>query len=269
MVKKRLIFTLLYTGGKFALSRNFNLQEVGDTDWLQKNYNFSFISHAIDELIIIDVSRNAIETDDFCESVKIITKGCFVPITIGGHVDHLEVARKYLNSGADKLLINSILFNDFALVQKLAEEFGEQCLIAAVDFKKQNDHYTIFTNQGSTAILENPKQAIQKILNMPIGELLLNSIDRDGTGQGLDLEILGLLPTSNIKPVIVSGGIGNFSHLYSGFTNPKVDAVATANLLNFVGDSLIEARKSLIEGNVQLPMWDNGFYQTIGMSGND
>lgn len=268
MVKKRLIFTLLYSGEKFTLSRNFKLQEVGDIEWLQKNYNFSFISHAIDELIIIDVSRNAKQTDDFCKNVKIITKGCFVPITIGGHIDSLEVARKYLNSGADKLLINSILFDDSALVQKLAEEFGEQCLVAAVDLKKQNDHHTIFTKQGSTAILENPSQVIEKILNMQIGELLLNSIDRDGTGQGLDLEILDLLPIRNIKPVIVSGGIGNFSHLHSGFTNPKVDAVATANLLNFVGDSLIEARKSLIERNVQLPMWDNSVYQSIGLFGN-
>ena len=92
MLKKRLIFTLLYNNGKFVLSRNFRLQEVGDINWLQTHYNFSSISRAIDELIILDVSRNYIDSELFLENVKQITKGCFVPITIGGHLHSLKQA---------------------------------------------------------------------------------------------------------------------------------------------------------------------------------
>ena len=264
MLKKRVIFTLLFSEGKFALSRNFRLQEVGDVEWLQKNYNFSHISHAIDELIIIDVSRTHVESESFCEIVKRITKGCFVPITIGGKIDELKKAKKYLNSGADKLLINSILFNNNELVRNLSEEFGEQCLVAAVDLKQQDGTYRIFTNQGTSAQSGSAVEWIERILAMPIGELLMNSIDRDGTGNGLDFEILNLLPKSVDKPIIFSGGIGNFNQLYAGFENTKIDAVATANLLNFVGDGLIEARKSLIEKGIPLPIWDNNFYHMIG-----
>jgi cyclase len=242
MLKKRLIFTLLFSEGKFALSRNFRLQEVGNLEWLQKNYNFSQISHAIDELIIIDVSRNSATSEAFCETVKLISKGCFVPITIGGKIDSLKKAKEYLNSGADKLLINSVLFKNQELVQSLSEEFGEQCLVAAVDLKQQGNIYTVFTDQGSSAQPGSAKELIESILAMPIGELLINSIDRDGTGNGLDYEILNLLPMTVHKPIIFSGGIGNFRQLHSGFENTNLDAVATANLLNFVGDGLIEAR---------------------------
>jgi imidazole glycerol-phosphate synthase subunit HisF len=264
MLKKRLIFTLLFSEKKFVLSRNFRLQAVGDFEWLQKNYNFSQISHAIDELIIIDVSRNYLDSEAFCEIVKLVTKGCFVPITIGGKIDSLKKAREYLNSGADKLLINSILFKDKALVQDLSEEFGEQCLVASVDIKQQEGAYSIFTEQGTSARPGNAEELIERILVMPVGELLINSIDRDGTGNGLDFEILKLLPKNVNKPVIFSGGIGNFDQLYSGFENTKLDAIATANLLNFVGDGLIEARKSLIDQGIPLPLWDNNFYHTIG-----
>jgi imidazole glycerol-phosphate synthase subunit HisF len=264
MLKKRLIFTLLFSEGKFSLSRNFRLQEVGDIVWLEKNYNFSQISHAIDELIIIDVSRSQFEPDAFCEIVKLLIKGCFVPITIGGKIDSLKKAKKYLNSGADKLLINSILFKNKELVQDLSEEFGEQCLVAAVDVKLQDSAYTIFTDQGTTALPVVAEELIQSILDMPVGEVLVNSIDRDGTGNGLDFGILNLLPENVNKPIIFSGGIGNYNQLYSGFENTKLDAIATANLLNFLGDGLIEARKSLIEKGVPLPIWDNNFYHTIG-----
>jgi cyclase len=264
MLKKRLIFTLLFSEGKFSLSRNFRLQEVGDIEWLEKNYNFSQISHAIDELVIIDVSRSHFESEEFCKIVKLLTKGCFVPITIGGKIDSLKKAKEYLNSGADKILINSILFKNKELVQDLSEEFGEQCLVAAVDIKQQASAYTIFTDQGTSAQPGTAEELIENILAMPVGELLINSIDRDGTGNGLDFEILKLLPKSVHKPIIFSGGIGNFDHLYFGFENTRVDAIATANLLNFVGDGLIESRKSLIDQGIPLPLWDNNFYNTIG-----
>ena len=259
MLKKRLIFTLLYNNGKFVLSRNFRLQEVGDINWLQTHYNFSSISRAIDELIILDVSRNYIDSELFLENVKQITKGCFVPITVGGHIHSLMQAKIFLDSGADKLLVNSNIFFQEELIFELASEYGQQCIVACLDFKKKLDNIEIFTSQGSMNQLGNAKNILEKTLKLPVGELILNSIDRDGTGQGLDFEILSLLPNLLDKPIIFSGGVGNPIHLLEGLRNKQIDAVATANLFNFVGDGLFNARSYLTQNGVNLATWNNAF----------
>jgi cyclase len=261
MLKKRLIFTLLFNNGKFVLSRNFRLQEVGDRNWLQTHYNFSSISRAIDELIILDVSRNYVDSEFFLENVKQITKGCFVPITIGGHLHTLKQSKQFLNSGADKLLVNSILFSQEELIFELASEYGQQCLVACLDYKKHLETIEILTCQGSMNQLESAKNILEKTLDLPVGELILNSIDRDGTGQGLEFEILNLLPKCISKPIILSGGVGNPKHLLEGLRNRQIDAVATANLFNFVGDGLINARNYLTQNGVNLAMWNNTFFE--------
>jgi cyclase len=107
MLKKRIIFTLLYDSGNFMLSRNFRLQQVGNLTWLQRNYNFSHIAFFIDELIILDVSRGERNTDNFCETLKKLTSDCFVPIAAGGGVRSIDYARRLLRSGADKIVINT------------------------------------------------------------------------------------------------------------------------------------------------------------------
>ena len=261
MLKKRLIFTLLFNNGKFSLSRNFRLQDVGDINWLQTNYNFSSISRAIDELIILDVSRSYVDSKLFLENVKQISKGCFVPITIGGHLQSMQQAKNFLDSGADKLLVNSNLFIQEDLIFNMALEYGQQCIVASLDFKINLENFEIFTLQGSTIQLRSAKQIIEKTLKFPVGELILNSIDRDGTGQGLDFNILKLLPNFVDKPVILSGGVGNAGHLLDGFRNSQIDAVATANLLNFVVDGLINARNVLSNNGVKLGTWNDNFFE--------
>jgi len=111
MLKKRIIFTLLYDNGNFVLSRNFRLQKVGNLDWLKKNYDFSKISFYIDELVVLDVSRKNRDLNLFCENLKILTKDSFVPVAAGGGINSYEHASKLLKSGADKLVLNSSLFN--------------------------------------------------------------------------------------------------------------------------------------------------------------
>ena len=112
MLKKRIIFTLLYENNNFMLSRNFRLQKVGNLDWLKKNYNFSKISFFIDELIVIDVSRSDSNTDLFCQNLKSLTADSFVPVTAGGGIRNFEQATKLLNSGADKIILNTSLFEN-------------------------------------------------------------------------------------------------------------------------------------------------------------
>jgi imidazole glycerol-phosphate synthase subunit HisF len=260
MLKKRLILTLLYSSGSFMLSRNFRLQAVGNLDWLQRNYNFSRISNYIDELVVLDVTRERRNLSEFGEVLRSITLNNFVPITAGGGVKDVEYARKLLRSGADKILINSDLFNESNLARKLSEEFGQQCVVGSIDLKRsKTKEFQVWSNNGGKLHEAPAKDMLDRVLKQEVGEIYLNSMDRDGTGQGLDLEILELLPVVVNKPIILAGGVGNSDHLVVGLKHSRIDAVATANLLNFVGDGLKRTRQELISGGIVLPMWDLEF----------
>lgn len=257
MLKKRLIFTLLFDNGNFMLSRNFRLQNVGDINWLIKNYDFSKISYSIDELIVLDVTRSERNIEEFSQVLNQLTNGCFVPMAAGGGINDIESARRLLRAGADKIILNSVLFERKEFINELASEFGKQCVVASIDVKKsQNSEYKIYSQNGIKSHEHTAKELIAKICNYSVGEIYLNSMDRDGTGQGLNLELLDLLPKEFNKPVILAGGAGNSSHLLEAFQDSRVDAVATANLFNFVGNGLRDARKALVSSGIVLPMWD-------------
>lgn len=257
MLKKRLIFTLLYNQGQFMLSRNFRLQKVGDLKWLQTNYNFSHISFSVDELIVLDVTRGEWGTGAFCEALKELTEGCFVPIAAGGGVRTIGHARALLRSGADKVVVNTPLYENKSFIGELASEFGQQCVVASMDIKRTADgSCQVWVESGSRCLEGAATHWIEQVTNNAVGEIYLNSIDRDGTGQGYDLKLLDQLPLVMPKPVIMAGGAGNATHLAEGLADPRVDAVATAHLFNFVGDGLKQARQSLIAGGFELPIWD-------------
>jgi cyclase len=257
MLKKRLIFTLLYSNGHFMLSRNFRLQKVGNLHWLQTNYNFSHISFSIDELVVLDVSRGEKKSGEFCDALKQLTKGCFVPIAAGGGVKTIEIARNLLRSGADKVVVNSALYGKNYFTKQLASEFGQQCVVASMDIKSSPDgSYQAWADCGSRHIVGSAAHWVELISQDDVGELYLNSMDRDGTGQGYDFRLLDLLPANMAKPVILAGGVGNATHLATGMADSRVDAVATAHLFNFVGDGLKLARQALISGGMPLPLWN-------------
>jgi cyclase len=259
MLKKRLIFTLLYSHEQFMLSRNFRLQKVGNLHWLQVNYDFSQVSFSIDELIVLDVTRGERNANTFCQNLRSITEGCFVPIAAGGGVRTINDAKALLRSGADKVVVNTALYENNNFIEQLASEFGQQCVVASMDIKRTADNsYRVWTDCGNRCLDGSAANWVEKITNDAVGEIYLNSIDRDGTGQGYDLEILDLLPNGMPKPVILAGGAGNASHLGEGLADRRVDAVATAHLFNFVGDGLKQARRSLVNGGVELPVWDIG-----------
>ena len=256
MLKKRLIFTLLYDSGSFMLSRNFRLQRVGDINWLQSNYNFSQIACFIDELIVLDVTRGNRNISTFCEALKTLTSGCFVPISAGGGVRSVRDAQMLLRSGADKIVLNTPLFEEDDLVKNLSEEFGQQCLVGSIDIIKVADNeYSVITESGKRRVNSSAKDALVRLSSKPIGELYLNSIDQDGTGQGYDLRILELIPDTWTMPIILAGGVGNANHLAEGFADSRVDAVATANLFNFIGDGLQQARELLVKDGYSLAVW--------------
>ena len=255
MLKKRIIFTLLYDNGQFMLSRNFRLQKVGDLEWLQKNYNFEHISFFIDELLVLDVTRGERNQSAFCETLELLTEGCFAPIAAGGGVRSVNHARHLLRSGADKVVVNTPIFTQPELLKELAKEFGQQCVVGSLDLKRTEDgEYRVLVESGSRELDRIAINELQQLSCAFVGEWYLNSIDRDGTGQGYDLALLDQLPLDWSVPIILAGGAGNAFHMAAGLADPRVDAVATANLFNFIGDGLQQARDLLL-ADTELAKW--------------
>lgn len=256
MLRKRIIFTLLYDSGYFVLSRNFRLQKAGTIEWLNNNYNFSSISFYIDELVVLDISRNVRNPVLFCDTLKELSSGCFLPISAGGGIRSVEDAYRLLRSGADKIVLNTSLFEDLKLVNELSQQLGQQCIVGSVDFKRSSSGaYRIHTQSGMRLIDKDCSEALNWINGNTVGEIYINSIDQDGTGQGYDFKLLDLLPNPCPIPVIMAGGVGNAMHLIEGFMHNSIDAVATANLFNFIGDGLKHAREKLINQGALLAQW--------------
>jgi len=255
MVKKRLIFTLLYHNGNFMLSRNFRLQRVGDTNWLNKNYNFSSIATSIDELIILDVSRGEIDTAAFCKHIEEVTRGCFMPLALGGGITHAEQVIKLMSSGADKIVLNSILVRNPGVVRELISRYGSQCIIASVDYRLEKEEFVVYIDRGREKLNMSLTEYVKYLVELEVGEIYLNSIDQDGTGQGYCLDVINQLSQITHIPVIMAGGAGNYHHLLEGIQHPGVDAVATANLFNFIGNGLPSSRQYLLDAGVDLAQW--------------
>ena len=255
MLRKRIIFTLIYADCYFNQSRNFRLQKVGNIDWLEKNYKFKEVSYYIDELIVINATRNNKEINSFAKELKKIINNVFIPITAGGGITSIDDAKLLFNSGADKLILNSLLYTRPELVKDLVQQYGSQSLVASIDYRKLNGTIAIFINDGTKKIDMKIEDYLKYVENLDIGEIYLNSIDRDGTGFGYDFDTIDNHTNQLKKPLIIAGGAGNADHLIQGLKREKVDAVATANLFNFIGDGLVNAREEIISKNLNIAKW--------------
>lgn len=237
------------------LSRNFRLQRAGNIEWLQKNFNFSHIAFYIDELVVLDVTRESRDVSRFAKTLRSITEGCFVPITAGGGIRCLNQVRQLLRSGADKITVNTLLFEEPERVREIAMEFGQQCVVGSIDVSTIEKKKQILTSMGTRIVPQPITEVLSRIQDGCVGEIYLNSIDRDGTGQGYDLSLLDDLPKNFLLPVIIAGGAGNAKHLIEGFSDQRVNAVATAHLYNFIGDGLQRARQKLLAEGAKLASW--------------
>ena len=256
MLKKRLIFTLLYGDGVYNLSRNFRLQRVGDLSWVQENYEFTSIARSIDELVVLEVSRGDRDLEIFAAQLELLSESCFMPLAAGGGIRTLDHAYRLFEAGADKVVVNSALFTDPALVETLAASFGAQSIMASLDYRlKEDGTRMVFTDNGATPTGMTLEQALAHIAKLNVGEVYLTSIDRDGTGNGFDLDALRMSTEISAIPTIASGGAGNYVHLIDGLQVGRVGAVSTANLFNFMGAGIEEARELMADEGIPLSMW--------------
>lgn len=261
---RRLIFTLLYDRGQFMLSRNFRLQGVGTIDWLFDNYDFARISRGLDELMVLDVSRGVRDPQRFGEAVQYIARLCFIPVTVGGGVTSLDIAHRYMRSGADKLLINSAFRHDPALCRSLAAHLGRQCIVAGVDYRKTPQNARcVMTENGSREVPISLSEWVHGLQQNGAGEILFQSMDRDGTGMGLDLSVVDELREPPEVPCILMGGVGKADHIIDGLRRPTVDAVATANLFNFIGSTLLDVRRMILATGIEMAHWVEDDYARL------
>ena len=259
MITSRLCFVLLYSENKFNLSRNFNLQKVGNTRWVIENYEFEEMSKSIDELVILNISKNnSYNFDEFISDLKPLIAKSFMPVAIGGGIYNYEIAKKYFDNGADKIIINSSFHeNKENFIDKIVNSYGSQSLVASIDYKLQGlNNAEVFINCGQTKINKSLKDTIKMVEKMGAGELMINSIDRDGVGYGYDVETLKEVNDITNLPIIPCGGADNHIHLHQGIETTFLHAVSTSHIFNFMGEGLKETKELLIKRGYNFVNWD-------------
>jgi cyclase len=255
MLRDRLIFSLIYNAGAFMQSRNFRLQRVGDINWLERNYKFQKISFSLDELIVVDATKDNKDIKKFSEAVKRLVNDVFIPVAAGGGIRQLADAELLFNNGADKVILNSALYETPELAKSIIEKYGAQSLVASVDYKLVDDVPVVYINDGSVPIAMSLDKYLIFLEELGVGEILLNSIQQDGTGFGYDLSTIQQYGQSISVPLLIMGGAGNERHLLDGLKQDGVSAVVTANLFNFIGNGLPNARKYMLENHANLARW--------------
>ena len=251
---KRIIYCLYFKDNYFYLSRNFKLQKVGDLNWLIKNFGFGTTTNYIDELMIILVKKDPTNNDfdNYFQNVENLRKNIFIPIILGGGINNLDIARKFFKKGADKISINTVSYAKKDIINQIADLYGSQSISIMLDYKKNDNEINLYSDSGTKFQDINFIKHLNDMENLSCGEIILNSIDNDGNGAGLDLEILKYIKDNFSKPVLLMGGAGKPEHFSDALKSLKISGAITANLFNFLGTGLNIARKKLIENKVDV-----------------
>jgi len=243
MLARRIIPCLDVAGGRVVKGVHFeSLRDAGDPVAQASRYD----ADGADELVFLDISASPEERRTTLEMVGRVAESIFIPFTVGGGIRAVQDAGAALRAGADKISINTAAVRDPALVSRLAESFGSQCVVAAVDVRRRDGRFVVVVNGGRE---ETPLEAIdwiRRLESLGAGEILLTSMDRDGTGAGYDLELVRAAAAAVSLPVIASGGAGNLAHLADAL-EAGAHGVLAATIFHFQGSSLPEARAYLRE----------------------
>ncbi|MFZ8943214.1 MAG: imidazole glycerol phosphate synthase subunit HisF [Methylophilaceae bacterium] len=248
-LSKRIIPCLDVTNGRVVKGVNFvDLQDAGDPVEIAKNYN----EQGADELTFLDITASSDDRDLILDIIESVAKQIFIPLTVGGGVRSVNDIRRLLNAGADKVSINTSAILNPELVREASNRFGSQCIVVAIDAKKVDDHWEIFTHGGRNKTGIDAIEWAKKMVDYGAGELLITSMDRDGTKSGFDLELTQLISDSVEVPIIASGGVGNLSHLVDGVKFGKADAVLAASIFHFGEFSIRDAKDYMKKNDVEV-----------------
>lgn len=246
---KRIIPCLDVDRGRVVKGVQFlDIRDAGDPVEIAKRYN----EQGADEITFLDITASHEERDTTYHTVERMASEVFIPLTVGGGVRTVEHIRLLLNAGADKVSINTAAIHNPEFVREAAERFGSQCIVVAIDAKRVADHWEIFTHGGRKATGIDAVAWAKKMEAFGAGEILLTSMDRDGTKDGFDLAVTRAVSEATSIPVIASGGVGNLQHLVDGVQQGKADAVLAASIFHFGQHTVGEAKAFMAKQGVDV-----------------
>ncbi|MEX0623158.1 imidazole glycerol phosphate synthase subunit HisF [Saccharospirillum sp.] len=246
---KRIIPCLDVDKGRVVKGVNFvNIRDAGDPVEVARRYN----EQGADEITMLDITATHEGRDTMVETVSAIAGQVFIPLTVGGGIRTLDDIRTMLNAGADKVSINSAAVFNPEFVKQASDRFGAQCIVVAIDAKRVDNHWEIFTHGGRKPTGIDAVEWAQKMEELGAGEILLTSMDRDGVKSGFDLGLTKAVADAIRIPVIASGGVGNLDHLADGVLEGHADAVLAASIFHFGEYSIAEAKDVMAGRGIEM-----------------
>ena len=252
MLAKRIIPCLDVNAGRVVKGVNFiNLRDAGNPVEIAKKYN----DDGADELTFLDITASSDARDLILHVIERVADQVFIPLTVGGGVRKVEDVRRLMNAGADKVSINTAAITTPQLVRDAADRYGSQAIVVAIDARKRKDAagWEVFTHGGRNATgLDAIEWARNVTHTLGAGEILLTSMDRDGTKSGFDLALTRAVAEAVSVPVIASGGVGNLDHLADGVTEGRADAVLAASIFHFGEYTIAQAKAHMQERGIEV-----------------
>ena len=249
MLKKRIIPCLDVKDGRVVKGINFlDVVDAGDPVQQAKFYS----ENGADEICFLDIGASLENRDTILKMVEKTAEEVFIPLTVGGGVRSIENIQNLLKAGADKVSINSAAIKDPDIIKKSSKYFGSQCIVVAVDVKKDDDSWKVHSHGGTQNTNIDALEWLLKVEDLGAGEILLTSMDKDGTKSGFDLEILSLANDVLNIPVIASGGVGSIEHFYEGVKIGKADALLAASVFHFNEFSIMDVKNYLRDKNIKV-----------------
>jgi cyclase len=247
MLAKRIIPCLDVTAGRVVKGVNFvQLRDAGDPVEIARRYD----GEGADELTFLDITASSDARDILLHMIEAVAECVFIPLTVGGGVRRVDDVRRLLNAGADKISINTAAVQQPQLVADASGRFGAQCIVVAIDARRRaaadpGQGWEVFTHGGRTATGMDAVDWARRVVDLGAGEILLTSMDRDGTKAGFDLELTRAVSDAVSVPVIASGGVGNLQHLADGIRIGRADAVLAASIFHYGEYTVREAKAFL------------------------
>ena len=252
MLAKRIIPCLDVDSGRVVKGVRFvEIKDAGDPVEVARRYDLE----GADEITFLDITASAHDRDTMVHVVEQVAGEIFIPLTVGGGIRTLEDIRRMLNAGADKVSINSAAVARPEFVREAAERFGSQCIVVAIDAKRVADappRWEIFTHGGRKPTGLDAIEWARRMVDYGAGEILLTSMDRDGTKSGFDLALTRAISEAVAVPVIASGGVGTLDHLADGVIEGKADAVLAASIFHFAEYTIREAKEHMARRGVEV-----------------
>jgi len=246
---KRIIPCLDVTAGRVVKGVNFvDLRDAGDPVEIAARYD----GEGADELCFLDITASSDDRDILLHVIEAVAARVFIPLTVGGGVRKVEDVRRLLNAGADKVSINTAAVQNPELVREASGIVGAQCIVVAIDAKKSGEHWQVYTHGGRKATGIDAVRWAERMTAAGAGEILLTSMDRDGTREGFDIGLTRAVSEAVSVPVIASGGVGNLEHLAQGVLEGKADAVLAASIFHFGEYTVRQAKDHMKKRGIEI-----------------